>query len=50
MWERRAVYRVLLGKPKGKRPLGSPRRRWEDNINTDLQEVGLGLMDWIDLA
>jgi hypothetical protein len=50
MGERRAVYRVLVGKPKRKRPFGSPRRRWEDNIKMDLQEVGLGVMDWIDLA
>jgi hypothetical protein len=40
--ERRSVYRVLVGKPEGKRPLGRPRRRWEDNIETDLQEVGWG--------
>jgi hypothetical protein len=40
----------LEGKPKGKRPLGRSRRRWEDNIKTDLQEVGCGSMDWIDLA
>jgi hypothetical protein len=44
------VYRVLVGKPEGKRPLGRPRRRWEDNIKMDLQEVGRGSMDWIDLA
>ena len=43
----RGVYRVLVGKPEGKRPLGSPRRRWEDNIKMDLQEVGCGCMDWI---
>jgi hypothetical protein len=49
MGERRGVYRVLAGKPVGKRPLGRPRRRWEDNINMDLQEVGWG-MDLIDLA
>ena len=42
--------RVLVGKPEGKRPLGTPRRRWEDNIKTDLQEVGCGGMDWIDMA
>jgi len=44
------VYRVLVGKPVGKRPLGRPRLRWEDNINMDLQEVGSGCMDWIELA
>ena len=43
------MYRVLVGKPEGKRPLGRPRRRWEDNIKLDLQEVGCG-MDWIELA
>jgi hypothetical protein len=48
--ERRDVYRVLLGKPEGKRSLGIPRRRWEDNIKMDLQEVGWGSMDWIDVA
>ena len=42
MGERRGVYRVLVGKPEGKRPLGRPRRRWEDNIEVDLQEVGCG--------
>jgi hypothetical protein len=41
MGERRVVYRVLAGKPEGKRPLGRPRRRWEDNIKMDLQEVGI---------
>jgi len=46
----RGVYRVLVGKPEGKRPLGRPRRRWEDNIKMDLQEVGCGRMDWIELA
>jgi len=44
------VYRVLVGKPEGKRPLGRPRRRWVDNIRTDLQEVGCGYMDWIGLT
>jgi hypothetical protein len=44
------VYRVALGKPEGKRPLGRPRRRWEDNIKMDLLEVGCGSMDWIELA
>ena len=43
-------YRVLVGKPEGKRPLGRPRRRWEDNIRMDLQEVGLGYENWIGLA
>ena len=44
------VYRVLVGKPEGKRPLGRPKRSWEDNIKMDLQEVGCGGMDWIELA
>jgi hypothetical protein len=44
------VYRVLVGKPEGKRPLGRPRRRWEDNIKMNLQEVGCGSMDWNGLA
>jgi hypothetical protein len=46
----RGVYRVLVGKPEGKRPLGRLRRRWEDNITMDPQEVGCGVMDWIGLA
>ena len=50
MGEGRGVYRVLVGKPEGKRPLGRPRRRWEGNIRMDLQEVGLGYEDWIGLA
>jgi hypothetical protein len=50
MGEGRSVYRVLVRKPEGKRPLGRPRRRWEDNIKVDLQEVGCGSMDWIELA
>ena len=50
MGERRGVNRVLMGKPEGKRPLGRPRRRWEDNIKTDLQEVGGGCGDWMELA
>ena len=50
MGEERGVYRVLVGKPEGKRPLGRPRRRWVDNIRTDLQEVGCGYMDCIGLA
>ena len=50
MEEGRGVYRVLVGKPDGKRPLGRHRRRWEDNIKMDLQEVGCEGMDWIELA
>jgi len=50
MGEERGVYRVLLEKLEGKRPLGRPRRRWVDNIMMDLQEVGCGYMDWIGLA
>jgi hypothetical protein len=50
MGERRGVYRVLVGKPEGKRRLGRPRCRWEDNIRMDLQEVGCEGMDWIELA
>jgi len=50
IWESRGVYRVLVEKPEGKRPLGRPRRRWEDNIKTDLQEVRCVGIDWIDLA
>ena len=50
MGEERGVYRVLVGKPEGKRPLGRPRRRWVDNIRMDLQEVGCGYMDWIGLT
>ena len=49
MGERRGVYRDLLGKPERKRPLGRTRHRWEDNIKMDLQEVGCGGMDWIEL-
>jgi len=48
--EGRGVHRVLVGKPEGKRPLERPRRRWEDNINMDLQEVGEGCGDWMELA
>ena len=48
--EMRGIFRVLLWKPEGKRPLGRPRRRWEDNIKMDLLEVGCGGMDWIELA
>ena len=50
MGERRGGYRVLVGKPEGMKPLGRPRRRLEDNINMDLQEVGCGGMDWVELA
>ena len=50
MGERRGVYSVLIGKPEGKRPLGRPRRRWKDNIKTDLQEVGGDFGDWMGLA
>jgi hypothetical protein len=50
MGEGRGVYRVLVGKPEGRRPLGRPRRRCENNIKMDLQEVGYGGMDWIELA
>jgi hypothetical protein len=48
--ERRGVYRILVGKPEGRRKLGRPRCRWEDNIKMALEEVGCGGMDWIDLA
>ena len=48
--ERRGVYRVLVGKPEGKRPPGTPRRRWEDNIKMGLQAVECGGMDWIYMA
>jgi hypothetical protein len=51
VWVRtRGVYRVLVGKPEGKRPMGRPRRRWVDNIRIDLQEVGCGYIGWIGLA
>jgi len=50
MGERRGVYRVLVVKPEGKKPLGRPMRRWEDNIKMDFQEVGCGDMDLIELA
>jgi hypothetical protein len=48
--EERGVYRVLVEKPEGKRPLGRPRYKWEDNIKVELQEVGCGGTDWIELA
>ena len=50
MGEGRGVHRVLVVKPEGKRPLGRPRRRWEDNIKMDFQEVGGGCGDWMELA
>jgi hypothetical protein len=50
MGEERGVHRVLLGKPEGKRPLDRPRRRWEDNIKMDVQEVRGGRGDWMELA
>jgi hypothetical protein len=50
MGEGICVYRVLVGKPEGTRPLGRPRHRWEDNVRMDLQEVGCGCEDWIGLA
>jgi len=50
MGEGRGVYRVLVGKPEGKRALGRPRLRWDDNIKMDLQEVGCGGMEWVELA
>ena len=50
MRERTGLYRALVGKPERKRPLARPRRRWEDNIQMDLQEVGCGRIDWIELA
>jgi hypothetical protein len=50
MGERRGAYRALVGKPEGRRPLGRPRRRWEDNIKMDLREFRCGGAHWIDLA
>jgi hypothetical protein len=50
MGEMRDIYRILVGKPEGKKPLGRPRHRWEDNVKMDLQEVGCWCMDWIKLA
>ena len=50
MRQGRGLYRVLVGKPEGKRPLGRPRRRWEDNIKMDLQEVRGGCGDWMELT
>jgi hypothetical protein len=50
MGEKKGIYRVLVWKPVGKRPFGRPRHRWEDNSKMDIQEVGSGGMDWIELA
>ena len=50
MGENRGVYRVLVGKPEGRRPLGRPRHRWEDSIKMDLRDVGCGGVDWVELA
>jgi hypothetical protein len=50
MWEKRNGYRILVGKPEGKGPLGRPIHRWMDNIKMDLREIGWDGMDWIDLA
>ena len=50
MGEGRCVYRFLVGKPEGRRPLGRPKHRWEDNIRMDLREVGCGCVDWMELA
>jgi hypothetical protein len=50
MGEGRGVHRILMGKPEGKRPLGRPRRRWENNIKIDLQEVAGGCEDWMELG
>jgi hypothetical protein len=50
MGEERRMYKVLMGKPEGKRPLGRPRRRWENGLRMDLREIGLGCVEWIQLA
>ena len=50
MREGRGVYRVLVGKPEGRRPLGRPRQRWEDNIRMGVREVGCGCVDWMELG
>jgi hypothetical protein len=50
MWEGRGAYRILVGRPEGRRPLGRPRRRWENNIKMDIWEMGWGGMNWIELA
>jgi hypothetical protein len=49
-WGRRGVYRILVGRSEGKRPLGGPRRRWEDNMKMDLREIGFDGANWIQLA
>jgi hypothetical protein len=50
MGEKRNAYRILVGQPEGKRPLGRPRRRWVDNIKLDLREIGWDVVDWMDMA
>jgi hypothetical protein len=50
MEEVRGAYNILVGRPDGRRPLGRPRRRWEDNIKMDIREIGVGDVDWINLA
>jgi hypothetical protein len=50
MGEKRGAFRILVGRSEGRRPLGRPRRRWEDNITMDLKDVGWGNMNWIELA
>ena len=50
MEEGRSVFKILTGKPTGKRPLGRPRRRWEDNIRMDLEEIGINVWNWVDSA
>jgi hypothetical protein len=50
MGEVRGAYNILVGRPEGRRPVGRPRRRWEDNIKMDLREIRFGYVDWIDLA
>jgi hypothetical protein len=50
MWEKRNAYRILVGKPEGKRPVGKPRRRWVDSIKMDLRVIGWNGVDWIDMV